>query len=136
MATTSTTSRSEPPQLQSLARRLQAWRATRTPRQRIPEDLWQGAADLARVHGVSRIATALRLSYYDLQRRLSGVEVPQRRRAPVTQFVELSPLPVRPGELGTLELIHTSGARLTVRLPSAGAKELLPIINLFLRRRG
>jgi hypothetical protein len=135
MATTSTTSRPEPPHLQQLARRLKAWRATRTPGQRIPEDLWKGAADLARVHGLSRTATALRLSYYDLQRRLSGVGVPRRRRAPVTRFVELSPLPARPSEHGTLELIHACGARLTLRLPNAGPKDLLPIVDLFLRRR-
>lgn len=135
MATLTTTFRTEPPQLQSLARRLKAWRATRTPGQRIPEDLWHGAADLARAHGLSRTATALRLSYYDLQRRLSGVGVARRRRAPVTQFVELSPPPASLGEHGTLELIHACGARLTVRLPNAGPKDLLPIIHLFLRRR-
>ncbi len=71
MATTSTKSRTGPPQLQILAQRLKAWRATRTPGKRIPEDFWKAAADLARVHGLSRTAAALKLSYYDLQRRLS-----------------------------------------------------------------
>jgi hypothetical protein len=135
MATLSPTSGTEPPQLQPLARRLKAWRSTRRRGQRIPEEFWKGAADLARVHGLSRTATALRLSYYDLQRRLSGAGGAGRRRAPVTQFVEVPALSTSPCGHSTLELIHACGARLTVRLPNAGAKDLLPIIHLFLRRR-
>lgn len=67
MATTSPTPRRDPPpQLQALAQRLKAWRARRTPGQRIPEDLWKAAAQLARVHGLSRTATALKLAYYEI----------------------------------------------------------------------
>jgi hypothetical protein len=137
MATTSTTSRTDPPQLQPLAQRLKAWRATRTPGQRIPDELWRAAADLARVHGLSRTATALRLSYYDLQRRLSGVRGPGRRRVPAPTFVELAPLasPAGSGEGGTLELVRASGARLTLRLPNASPRDLLPMVQLFLRHR-
>ena len=137
MATTSTTSRPDPAQLQPLAQRLKAWRATRTPGQRIPDELWRAAADLARVHGLSRTATALRLSYYDLQRRLSGVRVQRRRRVPAPTFVELAPLasPAGPSEGGTLELVRASGARLTIRLPNARARDLLPMVQLFLRHR-
>jgi hypothetical protein len=39
------------PQLQSVARRLSAWRPTRQRGQRIPEDLWNAAVTLARSHG-------------------------------------------------------------------------------------
>jgi len=137
MATTSTASRIEPPQLQPLAQRLKAWRVTRTPGQRIPEDLWKAAADVARVHGLNRTAAALKLSYYDLQRRLSGVPVPRRRGGPAAHFVELTPPAPPPslGEPGTLELIAASGARLTLRLPEASPRELLPMVQLFLRHR-
>ena len=135
MATISTTSRPEAPQLQPLAQRLKAWRATRTPGQRIPEDFWKAAADLARVHGLNPTAAALKLSYYDLQRRVSGVRVRRRRRVPAVGFVELA-APAPPagrGEHGTLELVEASGARLTLRLPNASPKELLPMVQLFLR---
>ena len=47
--------------VQSLARQLMAWRARRRPGQRIPEELWKAAADLARLHGLSPMATALKL---------------------------------------------------------------------------
>jgi hypothetical protein len=137
MATTSTRSRTEPPPLQRLAQRLKGWRATRVPGQHIPDELWRAAAELARVHGLSRTATALQLSYYDLQRRLSDGRLARRRRVPAARFIELAPPAPSPGlgDHGTLELVQASGARLTLRLPNASSKELLPIVQLFLRRR-
>jgi len=39
------------------------------------------------------------------------------------------------GERGTVELVQASGARLTLRLPNASARDLLPLVHLFLRRR-
>ena len=52
-------------------------------------------------------------------------------------LVELAPLasPAGPGEGGTLELVEASGARLVLRLPNASPKDLLPMVQLFLRRR-
>lgn len=137
MATTPTTHRTSLPQLQPLARRLKAWRAARTPGQRIPEDLWKAAADLARVHGLSPTAAALKLSYYDLQRRLLRPRGPRGRRVRPPAFVELAPpvLPADMGGRGTLELVRTSGARLTLRLPNASPTDLLPLVRLFLRHR-
>jgi len=137
MATTSTKSRKEPPQLQRLAERLKAWRATRSPGQRIPEELWRAAADLSRAHGLSRTATALRLSYYDLQRRFSGMRRQGRGHVPAPTFVEVAPLPSSggPGEGGTLELVEVSGARLVLRVPKASPKDFLALVQLFLRHR-
>ena len=137
MATTSTTPRTEPPQLHPLAQRLKAWRAARTRGQRIPDELWKAAADLARVHGLSRTAAALRLSYYDLKRRLVAGRIQRRRRLTPAPFVEVAPPALAPGlgERGTLELVQASGARLTLRLPNASAKDLLPLVHLFLRHR-
>ena len=135
MARTSPIPRSDPPQLQLLSQRLKASRATRSPGQRIPEELWKAAAQLARVHGLSRTATALKLAYYDLQRRVTGAG-PQRRRALwSTPFVQLAPpsWPVGSAESGTLELIQACGARLTLRLPNASPKDLVPLVQLVLR---
>jgi hypothetical protein len=121
--------------MQLLAQRLNAWRADPTRSQRIPEDLWKAAADLARVHGLSRTATELRLNYCQLRGRVSevgGIGRPE----PTPQFVELAaPMPsAEVGQHGTLELVQAWG-RLTLRLPHASPRELLPIIELFVRRR-
>jgi hypothetical protein len=137
MRTKSTTPRTDSPQFDSLAERLKAWRATRTHGQRIPEDLWKAAADLARVHGLNPTAAALKLNYYGLDRRLSGGRGLRKRPLIPTPFVELSSSTLAPhfGERGTLELVQASGARLTLRLPNASPKDLLPLVQMFLRHR-
>ncbi len=61
------------PQLNELAERLRAWRATRRRGQRIPEELWKAATDLGHVHGLGPTASALKLNFYDLQSRLQAV---------------------------------------------------------------
>lgn len=137
MATTTTTSRSDLRQLQPLARRLKAWRAARTRGQRIPEEFWNTAAELARVHGLSRTSAALKLSYYDLKRRLLAGRIRPGGRVTPAPFVEVAPPAVPPGlgEGGTLELVQASGARLILRLSDASPKDLAPLVQLFLRHR-
>jgi hypothetical protein len=46
------------------------WRATRSLGQRIPDRLWKRACRLACKYGVSRVASALRVGYYQLKKRL------------------------------------------------------------------
>ena len=137
MTTKARTPRTDSPQFHWLAERLKAWRATRTHGQRIPEDLWKAAADLARLHGLNPTAAALKLNYYGLERRLSGGRGPRKRPLLPTPFVELPSLALAPdlGQRGTLELVRASGARLTLRLPNASPKDLLPVVQMFLRHR-
>ena len=129
---THTTTDSQITPLPALAKRLEAWRASRSVGQRIPEELWQEAVSLAQIHGLSYTSTALKLYYYGLQRRMG-----HPRRSPKVQptsFVELAaPIPALVDH-GTLELHRPSGSRLTLRLPQARAQELLPLIGLFLRQ--
>jgi len=124
--------------LAALAGRLEAWRASRRRGEGIPAELWQAAAELARIHGLNPAAAALKLNYYDLQGRMLGRPAPRRGRRRSAAFVEVPalPLPNRSGEQGgTIELVQGSGARLILRLPDARAKDLLPVVRLFLRRR-
>ena len=118
----------------ALAKRLETWRARRQVGQRIPEELWQEAARLAQIHGLSATSTALKLHYPGLQRRTGQ----SRRRSPKvqpTRFVELATPIVSAPDHGTLELNRPSGSRLTLRLPQAPVRDLLPLIGLFLRQR-
>jgi len=127
----------DPEPLQLLAQRLKAWRATRRAGQRIPEELWKAATQLAGAHGLSRTATALKLAYYDLRRRVTGAGPPRRPTLRPTPFVQLAPpsWPVGAVEGGTLELVQAGGARLTLRLPNAKPQELLPLVRLVLRHQ-
>jgi len=46
--------------------RFDQWRRGDSSTGRIPDSLWNLAVDLAREHGLSRTATALKLGHYDL----------------------------------------------------------------------
>ncbi len=76
--------------------RLAAWRATKKPRSRIPEALWEMAVKLAAKHGVHRTARTLRLDYYSLKKRTLAAaarrETQDEIRAEMNEasFVELS----------------------------------------------
>ena len=137
MAKKSTTPRTDPPHFRRLAHRLKVWRAARTGGQPIPAELWKAAAELAGVHGLSRTAAALKLSYYDLERRLGAGRIQPRRCLSPAPFVEVAPPAWASGTAaqGTLELVQVSGARLTLRLPNARPKDLVPLMRLFLRHR-
>ena len=119
----------------ALRSELNAWRSTRSVGQRIPEPLWKAAAELARVDGVGPIAAALKLNYYDLQRRLGVPTRPRKPRAKPSPFVELPASSTfnRSVDPGTVELTRPNGSRLTLRLPTARARDLLPLVHAFLR---
>ena len=121
-----------PPEATELAERLRVWRTTRPAGQRIPQEIWKQAGELARVHGVSPISTILRLHYYDLRKHAFPEKGSPAPRQPA--FVELARPAIAPTpESWTLELHQPSGSKLTLRLPHATAKELLPLVQTFLR---
>ena len=93
--------------------RFQSWREKREPGSRIPQDLWDMAVGLARIHGVSRTATVLGLDYYSLRKRVEAAVA--RPQATATSFVEL-PSPIRVGKECRLELDNGTGAIMRVHL--------------------
>lgn len=123
---------STPNPLADLAERLNHWRRSRCRGQRIPEELWSAATALARLHGLAPAATALKLNYYDLQRRLEpSRKVKTASRLPA--FVELPNLVTAKADPGTVELTHANGSRLTLRLTNPRSRDLLPLVQAFLR---
>jgi hypothetical protein len=68
-----------PRDIRKTFRRFDRWRNSHTGRLPIPERLWAAAADLAREHGVFRIAKALHLEYGKLKERV-GVMVPATKK--------------------------------------------------------
>jgi len=64
------------------------WRDTTPLGARIPETLWSRAVELARTHGVARVATALRLDYTRLKRRLTGQS--EAAAPPPAEFVAMT----------------------------------------------
>ena len=99
-----------------LQRELEEHRRMRSRRARLPESIWEAAAELAREHGVYTVAQALRLDYMGLKKRLG--EVPPRhpgQSKPV--FVELIAPPPASGEECLIEFESTHGGKMRIHWP-------------------
>jgi hypothetical protein len=136
-ATTTFVQHTLPPEVYKVARGLEVWRTSAQRGRRIPEALWDAAASLARTYGVSRVSAALRLSYSDLQRRARGHRGTRTRPPAQPTFIQLAAPTVGTSldHCGTLELVHTCGSRLILRLPEAKPEDLLPLVEAFLGHR-
>jgi hypothetical protein len=92
----------------------ETWRKKRPCRGRIPETLWQVAADLCREHSVWEVSRVLRLNYNDLKDRVQkardvGLAVGQR---PDLGFVRLDlGAPIAPSEC-LVEMEAPNGAKM------------------------
>ncbi len=94
--------------------RFNAWRSLRARGERIPRRLWTLAVQLAKRHGVSRTATALRLDYYGLQERAES-STSRERPALGPTFVEL-PSPLVVSKRCLVKLNNAAGASMRVHL--------------------
>jgi len=100
--------------------------------ERIPRPLWDLAVRLAKLHGVSRTATALGLDYYGLQRRTRTVAASAPSSSPA--FVELS-APILVGKECRLEFDNGAGATLRVRLVGYDAADVEALSRSFWNAR-
>ena len=112
------------------AKRLDDWRRSTTGHRRIPAALWTMAADLAGTYGVARTAAALKLNYYDLQKRLQARTAPtgnSARPTPVPSFVELPAAAlVGPTEC-LIELENAAGSKMRLHLKGAPTADLVTL---------
>ena len=58
------------PTVEVVRHQFEVWRKRRRCRTRIPEALWQAAADLCREHSLCEVSQVLRLNYNDLKDRV------------------------------------------------------------------
>jgi hypothetical protein len=112
--------------------RFEAWRGERKLGARIPRPLWDLAVRLAKLHGVSRTATALGLDYYGLQRRTGTVAAPAPSSNPA--FVEVQ-APIVAGKECRLEFDNGAGATLRVQLVGYDAADVEALSRSFWNAR-
>jgi hypothetical protein len=116
----------------SLARgreRFEAWRRDRTPGARIPDRLWALAVKLADAHGLSRTASALKLDYYSLKKRLEASNSDSISMPPT--FVEVSPPSSAASGECVIEFEDGSGASLRVHLRGCETPDLAALVRCF-----
>ena len=114
--------------LGELRRRFGLWRHRRPRGARIPEDLWDAAAQAAREHGVCKTSRQLGVGYYALKRRLKASPAatkPAPRDPESVEFVEIPRKVLSSGPGCVLELQDPKGLRLRVELRDVAAAESL-----------
>jgi hypothetical protein len=106
-----------PEPIAHLQLQLEQIRRTQPRRSRLPESVWSAAIELARQHGIYRVAHALRLDYVGLKKRLNGM--PSRRpNASRTAFVELATPPATMPEC-VIEFESASGGKMRIHWKAA-----------------
>ena len=121
--------------LEPVRRQLERWRRTRKHRDRIPEALWSAITQVARTHGVSRVARVLRVQYYALRDRAKAAPVPRPKPAS-DPFVEI-PLTTPTSPVGcVVELEDRSGSKMTLRLAPPNGMDAVALVEAFWRRKG
>ena len=109
--------------------RFESWRRVRAGGSRIPERLWKLAVKLAVAHGLNRTASALRLDYYALKRRVESTNSQARSATPA--FVELSPPPVQAPRECVIEFEDHSGATMRVHLRGCEVPDVVALGRSF-----
>jgi hypothetical protein len=101
----------------------------RPRRAKLPESIWDAAAELAREHGVYAVAQALRLDYMGLKRRLGGEVASQRPDKSKTVFVELMAPPPAKCEECLIEFESTRGDKMRIHWPVRTAPDWTALLR-------
>jgi hypothetical protein len=116
-----------PNPMKKVYRRLERWRSGRTGRSKIPASIWAAAGQLAREHGVSRVAEVLGLEFNHLKRMSQASRpVVSKKRARPPAFVELI-APQTSG--GGPCVIEIEGQRGKLRIELNGAADEVALIS-------
>jgi hypothetical protein len=130
--------------IEPLRQRVENWRRNKTGNERMPEELWPEAVELAKLYGVSPVQKILRIDYRGLERRAFGIVKPvgkSRTKARESQapecpvppsFVEWGSWPARRAE-HLVELEDGNGRKLSLKVAAGHLAEVLPLTQAFWR---
>ena len=122
-----------PGRLSRLQSRFTTWRRNHGARTRIPDALWNSAAEAAVEFGLSRTATTLKLNYYTLKKRMERRRGAGDAHLSSTAFVEI-PHPIAgPAQECVIEFENGEGACLRVRLQGSHIPDVLALGRSFWR---
>jgi AraC-like DNA-binding protein len=113
-----------PGDLKELRMRLDAWRCSPGRGRRIPEEYWEEAVALCRVHSMSTVSRHLGLSYSTLKTRFHGC-LP--REAPAASFLEIPRL--FGAEELTIEYQRAPGKMLRIHCRGSVPERVLDLVE-------
>ena len=119
-----------------LQRQLDQFRSTQTQRTKLPEALWEAAVELARQHGIYRVAHSLRLDYMGLKRRLGGISAPRINPNKPT-FVELTaPSPAAPLSEYALDFESPGGRKMRIQWKASATPDWTSLLRAWREMEG
>lgn len=123
--------------LEEVKQQFRTWRRTKTGRERIPDPLWQAAAEVFHTgdHSLHKISKTLHLNHTDFKRyvyqQAHGSIQPEKELSPA--FIELDP-PASASEC-VIEMEATSGAKMRICLRGKTDSSLIEICKSFWRQQ-
>ena len=123
------------PTLDEVMERIEEWRNNPKSPRRMPEDLWEAAANLSKEYSIHRISKALRLNYPALKKRIHPEE--KKRSASKEQtptFIELGI--AQPSSISEciIEMEDGSGAKMRMHFRGKTDFDLLELGRAFWRK--
>jgi len=112
-----------------LQRELDEYRRSQPRRAKLPDWIWDAAAELAREHGVHAVAQALRLDYMGLKKRVGGGVASQRPANSKPVFVELIAPPSAKPEGCLIEFESTRGDKMRIHWPASTAPDWTALLR-------
>lgn len=129
-------SRCIPEPVIQLQRQLEQFRNTQPPRTKLPESLWQAAVELARQHGVYRVAHPLRLDYTRLKERLGGSPTVGGKKATKPAFVELVASSCAEFEEYLIEFESRGGSKMRIQWKATAPPEWATLLQAWRETEG
>jgi hypothetical protein len=107
-----------PIEIKELSCQVEQWRSTRPYRMAMPEPLWTLAANLAKQHGLARVARFVRLDYYALKEHVTRLDGDSSAEAKPT-FIEFQPVPAALVSECTIEIENSKNCRMRIQIKGA-----------------
>jgi hypothetical protein len=125
-----------PTPLESVRYQFEKWRETRkSPRETIPEYLWEAAAKLHDKYPISRISKALGLNHTDLKKRIYGKSAKGlAKKQPSPLFVELAGVESFATSECIVEMENDSGSKMRMHFKGKADLDLLELSKAFWKR--
>ena len=114
--------------MQAVSALFDQWRSTRKKRDRIPESLWEEAADLSPSYSTCQISKALRLDFKELKRRIRD----RSSRATTSEFVELKVERLFSTGTCIMEVRSPAGFELKIQADAALPPQCMQLLSCFL----